>query len=84
MAVVKVCYRHCGLSFRVHEENKRFRENYLRRHAIMRAQNLRQLEDEKKAVLARMERMQPDVRATFLRDRLKAIEERLKEENSGY
>ena len=84
MAVVKVYYCHRGLTYRVHEENRRFKENYLRRRAIMRAQNLRQLEDEKKAVLARIERMQPDVRAEFLRYRLRAIEERLKEENSGY
>ena len=84
MAVAKVYYRHRGVTFRIHEENKRYKENYLRRRAIMRSQNIRQLEDEKKAVLARMERMQPEVRAQFLRDRLKAIEQRLKEENSGY
>ena len=84
MPVVKVYYRHRGLVYRVHDENKRLKENYLRQRAIMHAQNLRQLEDEKRAVMARMERLQPGVRGEFLRHRLRAIEERMKEENSGY
>ena len=84
MPVVKVYYRHRGLVYRVHDENKRLRENYLRKRAIMHAQNFRQLEDEKRAVMARLERLQPGVRGEFLRYRLRAIEERMKEENSGY
>ena len=84
MPAVKVYYRHRGLVYRVHDENKRFREYYIRKQAIVRAQNLRQLEDEKRAVLARIERLQPGVRGEFLRYRLRAIEERMKEENSGY
>ena len=60
------------------------RENYLRQRALIRSQNIRQLEDEKKAVMARMQRMQPEVRAEFLRKRLRDMEQRLKEENSGY
>ena len=84
MPVVKVYYRHRGLVYRVHDENKRLKENYLRQRAIVDSQNSRQLEDEKRAVMARMERLQPEVRAQFLRQRLRAIEERMKEENSGY
>ena len=84
MPVTKVYSRHRGVVFRVHEENKKLRENYLRQRAIIRSQNIRQLEDEKKAVLARMQRMQPEVRAQFLRMRLRDMEQRLKEENTGY
>ena len=57
MAVIKVYYRHRGLVYRVHNENTRIRENYLRTRAIVHAQNLRQLEDEKRAVMARIERL---------------------------
>jgi len=60
------------------------RENYLRQRALMRAQNIRQLEDEKNAVAARLNHLTPQVRAEFLRMRLHAIEQRLKEENTGY
>ena len=84
MPVVKVVYKHRGLVYRMHDENKRFRENYLRRRAIVRSQNIRMLEDEKRAVQARLERMPPQTRAEFLRLRMQQIEQRLKEENSGY
>ena len=84
MPVTKIYLRHRGLVYRVHEENKKFRENYLRRRAIMRAQHIRQLEDEKKVVMSRMLHHHPEVRAEFLRQRLRDIEQRLKDENSGY
>jgi len=84
MPVVKVVYKHRGLVYRMHDENKRFRENYLRRRAIVRSQNIRMLEDEKRAVQARLENMHPQTRAEFLRLRMQQIEQRLKEENSGY
>ena len=60
------------------------RENYLRQRASMRAQNIRQLDDEKNAVAARLQHLHPTVRAEFLRMRLHAIEQRLKDENTGY
>jgi len=68
----------------MHDENKRFRENYLRRRAIVRSQNIRMLEDEKRAVQARLMKAHPRVQAEFLRMRARQIEQRLKDENSGY
>ena len=72
------------MTFRVHEENKKLRENYMRQRALIRSQNIRQLEDEKNAVAARISHLTPQVRHEFLRMRLRAIEQRLKEENTGY
>jgi hypothetical protein len=82
--MTKDYWKHRGVTFRVHEENKKLRENYLRQRALMRSQNIRQLEEEKRAVMARMQRFNPAVRAEFLRMRLRDIEQRLKEENTGY
>ena len=84
MTVTKMYWRHRNMTYRIHGENKKFRENYMRQRAPIRAQNIRQLEDEKNAVAARLERLTPQLRAEFLRMRLQAIEQRLKEENTGY
>jgi hypothetical protein len=84
MAVTKVYYRHRNMTYRIHGENKKLQENYLRQRALILAQNIRQLEDEKNAVAARLHRLTPQVRAEFLRMRLHAIEQRMKEENTGY
>ena len=84
MTVTKVYYRHRNVMFRVHEASKKFRGNYMRQRALIRAQNIRQLEDEKAAVMARLNHMPPATRAAFLRMRLAAIEQQLKNENSGY
>ena len=54
MTLTKVYYKNRNMTFRVHGENKKMRENYLRQRALMRAQNIRQLEDEKNAVAARL------------------------------
>jgi hypothetical protein len=84
MTVTKVYYKHRGVVFRVHEANKNIRENYMRQRALIRLRNIRQLEDEKRIVMARMQRVNPTVQAEFLRMRLRDIEQRLKEENTGY
>ena len=84
MTVTKVYYRHRNVTFRVHEADKKLRENYMRQRALMHAQNIRQLEDEKAAIAARMNHLTPAVRHAFLRMRLAAVEQQLKNENSGY
>ena len=47
MAVTKVYYKHRSVTCRVHEANKRLRENYMRQRALIHAQNTRQLMDER-------------------------------------
>ena len=84
MPVVKVVYKHRGLVYRLHNENKRLKDNYLRTRALVRSQNIRMLEDEKRVVQARLMKAHPRVQAEFLRMRARQIEQRLKEENSGY
>ena len=84
MTVTRVYYKHRRVVFRVHEANKNLRENYIRQRALIRSQNIRQLEDEKAVVMARMQKMHAKVQAQFLRQRLHQIEQRLKEENAGY
>ena len=84
MALGKVYYRDRGVTFRVHEETKKLRENYLRQWALIRSQHIRQLEDEKKAVASRMSCLTLEVQREFLQMRLRAIEQQLKEENTGY
>ena len=84
MTVTKVYYKHRNVTFRVHEASKKLRENYMRQRALMRAQNIRQLEDEKAVVMGRLKHMPPATREAFLRMRLAAIEQQLKNENSGY
>jgi len=84
MTVSKVYYKHRGVTFRIHAENKKLRDNYLRQRALIRSQNIRQHEDERKAVAARMSHLTPEVQREFLQMRLRAIEQRLKEENTGY
>jgi len=84
MTFTKVYYKRRGVTFRVHEASKRLKENYLRQRALIRSQHIRQLEDEKKAVASRISRMTPEVQREFLQMRLRAIEQQLKEENTGY
>ena len=84
MALGKVYYRRRGVTFRVHEASKKLRTIYLRQRALIRSQHIRQLEDKKKATAARISHLTPQVRKEFLQMRLRAIEERLKEENTGY
>ena len=84
MAVTKVYYKHRNETFRVHEASKKLRENYLRQRALIRAQNIRQLEDEKAAVNARYKHLLPGPRHTFLKMHLAAIEQQLKNNNTGY
>ena len=68
MTVTKVYYKHRNMTFRVHEENKKLRENYLRQRALIRAQNIRQLEDEKNIVAARLNPLFPGVREAVSAD----------------
>ena len=77
-------YKHRNGTFRVHEANKRLRENYMRQRALIHAQNTRQLMDERAAVNARMNHLNAPAKQAFLRMRLAAIEQQLKNENSGY
>ena len=84
MAVTKVYYEHRNVTFRVHEASKKLHGNYLRQRALIRAQNIRQLEDEKAAVNARYQHLLLGARHAFLRMRLAAIEQQLKNENTGY
>jgi hypothetical protein len=55
----------------------------MRQRALMKSQNIRQLQDEKAVVMARLQRMHARVQSVFLRQRLHDIEERLKQENAG-
>ena len=84
MTVTKVYYKHRGVVFRVHDANKNMRENYMRQRVVTKSQNIRQLQDEKAVVMARIQRMHARVQSVFLRQRLHDIEERLKQENAGY
>ena len=84
MKVVKVYHKHRGMMFRIQAESKRLKENYLRQRALIRSQNIRQLEDERKAVAAHMSKLTQPVQKEFLQMRLHAIEQRLMEENTGY
>ena len=84
MTVTKVYYKHRNVTFRIHEASKKLRENYMRQRALMRAQHIRQLEDEKAVVMSRIKHVQHGAREAFLRMRLQAIEQQLKNENSGY
>ena len=56
----------------------------MHQRVLIRSHNIRQLEDEKAVVMARMQKMHARVQAAFLRQRLHDIEERLKQENAGY
>ena len=78
MTVTKVYYKHCGVTFRVHEENKKLKGNYMRQRALIRSQHIRQLEYERSAVAARLRSLHPQVHKEFLKMRLHAIEQRLK------
>ena len=84
MNVVKVYHKRRGMVFRIQAESKRLKENYLRQRALIRSQHIRQLEDEKEAVAARMSKLTIPVQKEFLQMRLQAIEQKLKEENTGY
>ena len=84
MAVAKIVLKHRGLVYRVLDENRKFKENYLRRRAIMHAQNLRQLEHETLALQAQMMKGLPAVQREYLRMRARHIQQRVQEENSGY
>ena len=77
MTVTKVYYKHRNVTFRAHEANKKLRENYGRQQAMIRAQNRRQLMDEKAAINARINRLTPAARHAFLKMRLAAVEEQL-------
>ena len=59
MTVTKVYYEHRNVTFRVHEANKKLKENYVRQQAMIRVQNRRQLMDKKAAISARMNRLTP-------------------------
>ena len=78
MTVSKVYYKHRNVTFRVHEANKRLRENYVRQRALIHAQNTRQLMDERAAVRNRINTMPEAVKQAFLRMRLLAIEHQLR------
>ena len=78
MTVLKVYYRHRNVTFRVHEANKKLRENYVRQRALILAQNTRQLMDERAAVRNRINTMHDGVKQAFLRMRLAAIDHQLK------
>ena len=78
MTVTKVYYKHRNVTFRVHEANKKLRENYMRQRALIHAQNTRQLTDERAAVRARMNHMHEATKQAFLRMRLAAIEHQLR------
>ena len=78
MTVTKVYYKHRNLTFRVHEANKKLRDNYVRQQAMIRAQNKRQIMDEKAAFIARMNHLHPAAKQAFLRMRLAAVEDQLK------
>ena len=78
MTVTKVYYKHRNVVFRVHEANKRLRENYMRQRALIHAQNMRQLMDERAAVNARMNHLNAPAKQAFLRMRLAAIEHQLR------
>ena len=65
--MTKVYYKHRNVTFRVQEANKKLRENYMRQRALIHAQNIRQLQDEKAAVSARMSQLTPGARHAFLR-----------------
>ena len=67
MTVPKVYHKHRDVTFRVHEANKRLRENYVRQRALIHAQNMRQLADEKAAVRNRINHMHGAVQQAFLR-----------------
>ena len=76
MTVTKVLNKHRNVTLRVHEANKKLRENYVRR-ALIHAQNRRQLMDEKAAINARMNHPTPGARHAFLRMRMAAVEDQL-------
>ena len=78
MTVTKVYYKHRNVTFRVHEANKKLRENYMRQRALIHAQNTRQLMDERAAVSSRMNRLHEPAKQAFLRMRLAAIEDQLR------
>ena len=67
MTVSKVYHKHRDVTFRVHEANKRLRENYVRQRALIHAQNMRQLADERAAVRNRINTMHGAVQQAFLR-----------------
>ena len=78
MAVTKVYYKHRNVTFRVHEASKKLCENYVRRRALIHAQNARQLRDERAAISSRMNHLHEPARQAFLRMRLAAIEDQLR------
>ena len=78
MTVTKVHYRHRNVTFRMHEANKKLRENYVRQQAMIHAQNTRQLMDERAAVRARINHMPEATKQPFLRMRLAHIEHQLR------
>ena len=77
MTVSKVYHKHRDITFRVHEANKRLRENYVRQRALIHAQNMRQLADERAAVRNRIHTMHGGVQQAFLRMRLAHIERQM-------
>ena len=77
MTVSKVYQKHRDITFRVHEANKRLRENYVRQRALIHAQNMRQLADEKAAVRNRINHMHGAVQQAFLRMRLAHTERQM-------
>ena len=80
MAVMKVYCKHRKVTFRVHEANKRLRENHMRQRALIHAQNTRQLMDERAAVSSWMNHLHEPAKQAFLRMRLAAIEHQLRNE----
>ena len=65
------------MTFRVHEANKKLRENYMRQRALIHAQNTRQLMDERAAVRNRINHMPEATKQAPLRMRLAAMNHQL-------
>ena len=75
MTVTKVLYKHRNVTFRVHEANKKLKENYLRQRDLIHAQNRRQLMDERAVISARMKHLHEPAKQAFLKMRTAAIED---------
>ena len=78
MTVSKVYQKYRNVTFRIHEANKKLRENYVRQEALIHAQNTRQLMDERAAVRNRINHMPEATKQAFLRMRLAHIEHQLR------
>ena len=78
MTVSKVYHKYRNITFRVHEANKKLRENYVRQRALIHAQNTRQLMDKRAPVRNRINHMPEGTKQAFLRIRLAHIEHQLR------